>query len=78
MTIRQMKCFCGKPARWVEMPPENTHRYRVCCPKCNKTVKWGGQAEFERLLEAGSDETVLSYVEQIKPKPDPFAQFEVK
>ena len=73
--MRQMKCFCGSPAEWVEMPPEHPHRYRVRCPRCNKTVKWGGLTEFEELISAGSDETVLTLAEQQIEPPDPFADF---
>lgn len=76
--MRQMKCLCGKPAQWVEMPPEHPHKYRVRCPNCDKTVKWGGQAELDGLAGTDTDETLLPYEEQQVPAPDPFAAFYVK
>lgn len=73
--MREMTCRCGEPAQWVEMPPESPHAWRVRCPICDKTVKWGGKAEFERMLEAESEETVFTLKEQDAPPHDPFAQF---
>ena len=77
MAMRQMKCRCGVPAQWLEMPPKHPHQYRVECPRCHRMFKWGGRAEYDELLKQGSDETVLTMAEQQRDPPDPLAQFRV-
>lgn len=72
----RMNCRCGARPIWVEMAPDvGPHRYSVQCSKCGKQAKWGGVEEFERLVEEGGDDLVLTYAEQAAPKPDPFAAF---
>lgn len=73
--MRQMKCNCGEPAEWIEMPPQHVHRYQVRCPRCKKPVKWGGVAELDRMIDEGGDETLVDWDEQKAPKLDPFAPF---
>ena len=75
--MRKMNCRCGIPAQWLELPPEHPQQFRVECPNCHIYVKWGGRAEYDDLLEQGSNETVLTLAEQQFDPPDPLAQFRV-
>lgn len=71
----RMNCHCGVRPVWVEMGPGSHNRYSVRCSKCEKQAKWGGMAEFERLMGEGEDVLVRTYAEQIAEPPDPFAPF---
>lgn len=71
----KMRCNCGAPSKWLEMPPESPHAYEVVCSRCDKHAKWGSQAELNALADADIEGIIVSYDERTQAPSDPFTPF---
>lgn len=71
------KCTCPGGTRWLQEPPTSHNAYRVDCISCHKFIKWGPQAQLDELIAGNHEVEVISYGQQLAPKPDPFAPFYV-
>ena len=58
----QFKCHCnGASSQWIELSPQNTHRYKVQCGACRKFIKWGKEQELRYRSKAREKITVDRY-----------------
>jgi hypothetical protein len=62
----KFNCQCFNPAHhWVELSPQDTHRYRVECGTCCKFIKWGAEHDLHYRVASREKVTVTPYEDQI-------------
>ena len=58
----KFNCQCLNAAHhWIELPPHDTHRYRVECGSCCKFIKWGKEKELHNRVASAEKITVTPY-----------------
>lgn len=69
-------CTCQNAAsKWIEMPPESPHRYRVECGACGKFIKWGVVSELHDRSQLHERITTEPYYPEDHPPPANLGKF---
>lgn len=65
----KFNCKCFNAAdHWVELSPQDTHRFRVECGSCGKFIKWGKEQELHYRVASKKKVTVTPYEADQPPR----------